>query len=106
MKLNETQRAAALHREGPAMVLAGPGAGKTAVITARVLALTEKYNIDPAEILVITFTRAAAMEMEARYREMAGVTGVTFGTFHSVFFRMLRTRYHYEEVRTFYRRIR
>ena len=96
MKLNETQAAAALHPEGPAMVLAGPGAGKTAVITARVLALTKKYKVDPQEILVITFTRAAAMEMEARYREMAGADGVTFGTFHSVFFRMLRTHHHYE----------
>ena len=96
MKLNEIQRAAALHKEGPAMVLAGPGAGKTAVITARVLALTEKYKIDPQEILVITFTRAAAMEMEARYQGMSGAAGVTFGTFHSVFFRMLRSKYHYE----------
>ncbi len=96
MKLNETQAAAALHQEGPAMVLAGPGAGKTAVITARVLALTKKYKVDPQAILVITFTRAAAMEMESRYRDMAGADGVTFGTFHSVFFRMLRTRYHYE----------
>ena len=64
MKLNETQAAAALHHEGPALVLAGPGTGKTAVITARVSALTEKYGVPPSEILVITFTRAAALEME------------------------------------------
>ena len=63
MKLNQTQEAAALHHEGPAMVLAGPGAGKTAVITARVLALTGIYGVRPEEILVITFTRAAAGEI-------------------------------------------
>ena len=96
MKLNQTQEAAALHHEGPAMVLAGPGAGKTAVITARVLALTGIYGVRPEEILVITFTRAAAAEMEARYTAQASVSGVTFGTFHSVFFRMLRAKYHYE----------
>ncbi|MBQ6551623.1 MAG: ATP-dependent helicase [Lachnospiraceae bacterium] len=96
MKLNETQAAAALHHEGPALVLAGPGTGKTAVITARVSALTEKYGVPPSEILVITFTRAAALEMESRYREQAEGRGVTFGTFHSIFFRILRERYHYE----------
>ena len=96
MKLNQTQAAAALHFEGPALVIAGPGAGKTAVITARVSALTEKYGVDPREILVITFTRAAAAEMENRYRRNAEGKGVTFGTFHSVFFSMLREWYHYE----------
>ena len=96
MKLNETQAAAALHHEGPALVLAGPGTGKTAVITARVSALTEKYGVPPSGILVITFTRAAAAEMESRYRERAEGRGVTFGTFHSVFFRILRERYKFE----------
>ncbi len=92
MNMNDAQRRAAAHRDGPCMVLSGPGSGKTTVITGRVKVLTEAYRIPPEHILVITFTRAAAAEMKKRYLKLVSktATAVTFGTFHSVFFAMLR----------------
>lgn len=98
MALNETQKKAVRHITGPMVVLAGPGSGKTTVITNRVRYLTEKAGVDPGHILVITFTRAAAGEMKERYGKMTGSIGgrVTFGTFHSVFFLMLKLAYGYE----------
>ena len=78
------------------LVLAGPGSGKTAVITQRTLNLIQEEGIDPRKILVITFTRAAAMEMKKRFEGLYGEkSGVTFGTFHSVFFAILKNAYHY-----------
>ena len=67
MNLNQEQKQAVLHREGPMMVLAGPGSGKTAVITARTAYLIEHYHIAPSSVLVVTFTRAAAGEMKERF---------------------------------------
>ena len=67
MAFNDAQKMAIRHREGPMLVLAGPGSGKTTVITNRVRYLTEKAGVDPSHILVITFTRAAAREMKERY---------------------------------------
>lgn len=98
MALSEAQLQAVRHREGPAMVLAGPGSGKTTVITNRIRCLIEEAGADPASILVITFTRAAAREMEGRCRQMmgAGCAKVAFGTFHSVFFMILRLAYRYD----------
>ena len=80
------------------LVLAGPGSGKTTVITNRVRYLTEKAGVDPSHILVITFTRAAAREMKERYGQMtqAGCSRVSFGTFHSVFFLILKLAYRYQ----------
>ena len=80
------------------LVLAGPGSGKTTVITNRVRYLTEKAGVDPSHILVITFTRAAAREMKERYAQMtrAGCSRVSFGTFHSVFFLILKLAYRYQ----------
>ena len=82
------------------LVLAGPGSGKTAVITRRVLELTQK-GVAPGNILVITFTKAAATEMQERFErlqeEEAGKTPagrVNFGTFHAVFFKILKYAYH------------
>lgn len=97
VEMTDRQRQAAEHRDGPALVLAGPGSGKTMVITYRVRNLIQKYGINPANILVITFTRAAAEEMENRFLQLMDGAGsaVTFGTFHSVFFRMLRLAYRY-----------
>ncbi len=94
---NEEQKKAIAHGGGPAMVLAGPGSGKTLVITHRVQWLIEQAGVHPSHILVITFTRAAAREMEERFLKLCGQTPepVTFGTFHSVFFMMLRYAYHY-----------
>lgn len=98
MAFNETQKKAIRHGEGPMLVLAGPGSGKTTVITNRVRYLTEKSGVDPSCILVITFTRAAAREMKERYEQMtqAGAGRVSFGTFHSVFFLMLKLAYRYQ----------
>ncbi len=92
MQLDGQQERAVCVFTGPALVAAGPGSGKTAVLTRRVVHLTETRGVAPEHILVLTFTRAAAGEMEARYRKLAGpgLSGVMFGTFHSVFFRILR----------------
>ena len=61
-----------MHRDGPAMVLAGPGAGKTYVITNRVKALIDEYGVKPEQILVVTFSKAAAVEMKERFEMMTG----------------------------------
>ena len=80
------------------MVLAGPGAGKTFVITNRVCQLITESHVPPEEILVVTFSRAAAMEMKERFDLMTNQAcpAVRFGTFHSVFFEILKRTYHYE----------
>ena len=77
------------------LVLAGPGSGKTAVITERTARLVGS-GIPGSRILVVTFTRAAALEMKNRFRETAGNSAgqVTFGTFHGVFYGILRNTYH------------
>ena len=98
MTHNKEQEKAIRHHEGPAMVLAGPGAGKTFVITNRVKTLIDEYGVSPEKILVVTFSKAAATEMKERFDAM--VAGrhlpVRFGTFHSVFFQILRAAYNYE----------
>ena len=75
------------------MVLAGPGSGKTFVITHRIKYLIEGPGINPAHILVVTFSRAAAKEMKDRFEKLCKKSPVTFGTFHSVFFNLLKTAY-------------
>lgn len=85
--------------DGPAMVLAGPGSGKTTVITHRIKNLIEKAEVRPENILVVTFTKAAAISMQKRFSIlMNGGKGqlVTFGTFHSVFYKILRKSRRYE----------
>ena len=98
MECNKEQKEAIMHRDGPAMVLAGPGAGKTYVITNRVKALIDEYGVKPEQILVVTFSKAAAVEMKERFEMLTGGRRlpVRFGTFHSVFFQFLRLAYHYE----------
>lgn len=98
MECNKQQKEAIMHRDGPAMVLAGPGAGKTYVITNRVKALIDEYGVKPEQILVVTFSKAAAVEMKERFEMLTGGRRlpVRFGTFHSVFFQILRLAYHYE----------
>lgn len=94
---NKSQLEAICLNEGPAIVLAGPGSGKTTVITHRVKNLIEQCNVPPEEILVVTFTKAAAVSMSKRFHEIAGRSHpVTFGTFHSVFFKILRTEQNYK----------
>ncbi|MBP5254096.1 MAG: ATP-dependent helicase [Lachnospiraceae bacterium] len=99
MEENRAQQEAIRHGAGPCMVIAGPGSGKTTVITHRVRYLTEELSVEPGHILVITFTRAAAEEMKSRYLKLTGrkQTEVTFGTFHAVFFNMLRYRFRLQE---------
>lgn len=94
---NKEQEEAITHKEGPLMVLAGPGSGKTLVITYRVKWLIENAGVHPSNILVITFTRAAAEEMKKRFFTFDGMENapVTFGTFHSIFFMILRYAYRY-----------
>lgn len=96
MNLNPSQESAIRHKEGPMLVLAGPGSGKTLVITERTRYLIEECQISPSNILVITFTKAAATEMKQRFKQRIGRDcPVTFGTFHAVFFMILRHAYHY-----------
>lgn len=95
MKYNDAQLQAVNHREGPMLTIAGPGSGKTAVITGRVYNLIKNCRVTPSSILVVTFTRAAAREMKERFLRLAGpkAAGVTFGTFHGVFYAILRQVY-------------
>lgn len=95
MKLNQAQQNAVRYKDGPMLVLAGPGSGKTLVITERIKYLIQEHNISERNILVLTFTRAAAREMKERFLRTIGrdKTGVSFGTFHSVFFTILRHAY-------------
>ncbi len=96
MQFNNSQLKAVKHKTGPMLVIAGPGSGKTTVLTARIRNLIEEYSVNPANILVITFTKAAANEMKSRFNNMMGrSTNVTFGTFHAVFFMILRAAYNY-----------
>lgn len=98
MRQNSEQHEAIHHKDGPMMVLAGPGAGKTFVIASRVKYLIEKCGVKPEKILVVTFSKAAASEMRERFERMTEhrQLRVRFGTFHSVFFQILRVAYHYE----------
>lgn len=97
--LNREQLLAARHKDGPMMVLAGPGSGKTTVLCTRVLYLTKTCKVPPEQLLVITFTRAAAAEMEKRCMEQSAECFRShkpeFGTFHSAFFQILRETEHY-----------
>ncbi|MCR5402553.1 MAG: ATP-dependent helicase [Butyrivibrio sp.] len=90
---NKSQQMAITHINGPAMVLAGPGSGKTFVIVQRIRYLIEKVGIEPSSILVITFTKAAAIEMQYRFMKLtdSSYPEVSFGTFHSVFYQIIRS---------------
>lgn len=98
MAFHESQLQAIRHKDGPMMVLAGPGSGKTTVITHRVKYLVDTHGVEPGNILVITFTRAAADEMQQRFQKLMEERRlpVSFGTFHSVFFRILKYAYRYD----------
>jgi DNA helicase-2/ATP-dependent DNA helicase PcrA len=89
--LNESQRAAVLNTEGPCMIIAGAGSGKTRVLTYRIAHLLEK-GVDPFNILSLTFTNRAAKEMRGRIEKVVGpeAKNLWMGTFHSVFSRILR----------------
>ena len=95
MSLNHAQTEAVAHNEGPCMVLAGPGSGKTLTIAKRIEYLIMKYKVRPEEILVITFTKYAAWEMKNRTRSICGPSSyaVTFGTFHGIYYGILKWAY-------------
>ena len=92
-KLNPQQRQAVTAGAGPVLVLAGPGSGKTRVLTQRVAYLIAKEGVRPYQMLAVTFTNKAANEMKNRVREMLGemaADGLWLGTFHSICARLLR----------------
>ena len=95
MSLNKAQKEAVSHKEGPCLVLAGPGSGKTLTIAKRIEYLIKVYKVRPEEILVITFTKYAAGEMRDRFQYvMEGRRlPVTFGTFHGIFYGILKWAY-------------
>ena len=95
MSLNRIQAKAVSHRDGPCLVLAGPGSGKTLTIVNRIKYLIEKCSVRPEEILVVTFTRFAAQEMKNRLCSLMGRKNipVTAGTFHGIFYGILRCTY-------------
>lgn len=95
--LNAAQAEALTHGTGPAMVLAGPGSGKTTVLTGRIKYLIEALGIPPSRILVITFTKAAALSMQVRFGRECGSAPVNFGTYHAVFYHILKQHYHFSD---------
>lgn len=97
MALDQVQEKASRHIDGAAMILAGPGSGKTTVITHRIWNLIKENHIDEKKILVITFTKMAAKQMEERFLKLCNKSQseVVFGTFHAIFFRILKDVFHY-----------
>lgn len=90
-KLNERQRQAVLHGDGPLLILAGAGSGKTSTMTVRIAHLIKARKVAPEAILGLSFTRKAAGELKERVVELSGVRqGLTISTFHSLCVRMLR----------------
>jgi DNA helicase-2/ATP-dependent DNA helicase PcrA len=95
--LDEYQRNVVDFYEGAALVLAGPGSGKTTCILERILCLIEERHVPPNQILVITFTKDAALEMQERFRrKTGGESKVCMGTFHSIFYHVLLAHPTYE----------
>ncbi|HIF48636.1 MAG TPA: ATP-dependent DNA helicase [Cytophagales bacterium] len=94
--LNSFQKAAVTHTEGPCLVIAGAGSGKTRVLTYRIAHLIKQYKIDPFSILALTFTNKASNEMKNRIESIVGndARNLWMGTFHSIFSRILRAEGH------------
>ena len=97
MSFNKAQTTAIKHGEGPCLVLAGPGSGKTLTIVNRIKYLTDVLKVRPEEILVITFTKYAAKEMKQRFLNLIGKTSspVTIGTFHGIYYGILKWAYRF-----------
>lgn len=97
--IDPRQEKAILHAAGPAQIIAGPGSGKTFVTVHRILHLITKQGVDPAHILVITFTKAAALEMQERFFRLTQPKRppVRFGTFHAVFYHILKQSARYRD---------
>ncbi len=95
--LNEQQKEAVLHKDGPLMIVAGAGSGKTKVLTTRIAHLMARHGVDAFNILALTFTNKAAREMKERIEKILGnsdARNLYVGTFHSVFARILRGEAH------------
>lgn len=93
LELNKNQKMAVEHLDGPCLVLAGPGSGKTRVIAHRIIHMIENCNVAPRRILAISFTKASSIDMKKRTMSLSNneqIKKVNFGTFHSSFFRILR----------------
>jgi DNA helicase II / ATP-dependent DNA helicase PcrA len=95
--LNEPQREGVLNTEGPCMLIAGAGSGKTRVLTYRIAHLIQTKGVDPFNIMALTFTNKAAKEMRERIEKVVGseARNLWMGTFHSVFARILRSEAHH-----------
>ena len=96
MRFDPSQSRAIDHFTGPSLILAGPGSGKTTVITQRIHNLIQKYHVLPEKILVATFSKAAATEMQQRYallrrNSASNMAFPLFGTFHGIFYGFLRS---------------
>ena len=90
--LNEKQKEATMQTEGPVLVIAGAGSGKTRVLTHRIAYLIDEKKVNPWNIIAITFTNKAAKEMKTRIEDLVGVKAedIWIGTFHSMCVRILR----------------
>ena len=95
--LNEPQREGVINTEGPCMLIAGAGSGKTRVLTLRIAHLIHSQGVDPFNIMALTFTNKASKEMRERIEQVVGADArnLWMGTFHSVFARLLRAEAHY-----------
>ena len=94
---SQSQREAINHKDGPALLIAGPGSGKTFTIVQRIINLIEKENIPPNQILVLTFSKAAASQMHDRFKVESGNLDVHFGTFHSLAYFILKKSFSFKE---------
>jgi len=102
LTFSKEQLQAINHFRGPALVIAGPGSGKTSVIANRIINLIQNKNVNPQNILVITFSKMAAVDMQSRFisffksiNDSSLLGQVSFGTFHSIFFSILKSYYGY-----------
>ncbi len=90
--LNNKQKEAVLYNEGPLLILAGAGSGKTKVLTTKIAYLIEEKNVSPYEILAITFTNKASLEMKERITNLIGPVAkmIQISTFHSFGLKLIR----------------
>ncbi|HBQ60738.1 MAG TPA: hypothetical protein DD671_14255, partial [Balneolaceae bacterium] len=90
--LNKQQKQAVTHTDGPLLIVAGAGSGKTRVLTYRIAYLLQQYKAAPEQILALTFTNKAAREMKERIKNLIGDKAgkLWMGTFHSIFSKILR----------------
>ena len=91
--LNDCQKEAVTYKDGPLLILAGAGSGKTRVLTTRIAYLIKECNVSPYNILAITFTNKAAKEMKERIERLIGKTSLIASTFHYFGVRILRENY-------------